>query len=228
MGIFNYEGKFQQGLLVIADYFILNALFLLCCIPIFTIGAAQAGLYSGLRVLKDPDDDSSVIKAFFKGFRNGFLKITVIWTVFLLIMVIVSWNLFAVLFFDLAGFDAPFWMSMASVIILAIYLSMLTPFHSQFDCTPFQLIRSTFFFTLGHPIKAIGITFFTWLPLIAFCVNFVGFMSVMPGWMTFYFSVTFGINVSFLKKPYEKIMQSFVENYEKENGEIVIEEAENK
>ena len=43
-GFFDYDNKFMQLLSKATDMIILNLLFLLCCIPIFTIGAAQAAL----------------------------------------------------------------------------------------------------------------------------------------------------------------------------------------
>ena len=52
MNIFNYESKFNQLLMTLADLIILNLLFVVCSLPIFTIGAAQAGLFTGIRVLR--------------------------------------------------------------------------------------------------------------------------------------------------------------------------------
>ena len=73
--IFHYDSKFMQLLLKFADYIILNMIYIACCVPIFTIGAAQAGLYNGLRVLQDKEDDSSCIKAFFRQYpeNQGYL-----------------------------------------------------------------------------------------------------------------------------------------------------------
>ena len=65
MNIFDYNSKFNQLLMTVADIIILNVLYLVCCIPVFTIGAAQAGLFTGIRVLLDKEDDSSCAKAFF-------------------------------------------------------------------------------------------------------------------------------------------------------------------
>ena len=93
--IFSYESKFMQTLLVAADYIILNAVFILCCLPVFTIGAAQAGLYTGIRVLRDKEDDSSCLKAFFRGFKSGFGKITLVWCLFAVVIAILGYNLVA-------------------------------------------------------------------------------------------------------------------------------------
>ena len=76
--------------MTIGDLVILNVLFLLCCLPIFTIGAAQAGLYTGLRVLADKEDDSSPAAAFFRGFSSGFGKITIVHSLLMVLVLVIS------------------------------------------------------------------------------------------------------------------------------------------
>ena len=46
MNFFSYESKPMQILMLLGDLIILNLLFILCSLPVFTIGAAQAGLYT--------------------------------------------------------------------------------------------------------------------------------------------------------------------------------------
>ena len=68
--VFSYESAPMQMLLRLGDLILLNVCYLACCIPVFTIGAAQAGLYSACRVMQDKTNDGSVTAAFFKGFRT--------------------------------------------------------------------------------------------------------------------------------------------------------------
>ena len=79
--MFDLDSPLMQVLGFIADLFILNLVFLACCLPIVTIGAAQSGLFNAMRVLQDPEDDTSVTKAFFAAFRVGFKQITLAWFV---------------------------------------------------------------------------------------------------------------------------------------------------
>ena len=104
--IFSYESKFMQLLMKLADMIILNLLFILFCIPIVTIGASQAGLYSGIRQMMNKDDDSSSIKAFFKGFASGFGKITLVQTCFLIVMALLTFVLYTLLVLQNAGFQS--------------------------------------------------------------------------------------------------------------------------
>ena len=68
-GLFSYDSKLMQVLGFIADLFLCNVLYMLCCIPIVTIGPAQAGLHNAMRTLGDTEDDRSAVKQFFKGLK---------------------------------------------------------------------------------------------------------------------------------------------------------------
>lgn len=222
MGIFNYESKFMQIMLLVADYLILNLVYLLCCIPIFTIGAAQAGLYAGIRTLLDKNDDSPCLRSFFKGFRTGFGTITIVWTIFTLIIAALVMCCFYVLYFEaIEGLKPQLWMVILALVISVIYQSNLTLFHSNFGCTKMQLVRNVFFTTLAHPLRSVGVALLTWIPVLTFYV-FPVFLQLTPVWLTCYFSIAFLINGRIMAKPYQQLTENFVAAYEAENGEITV------
>ena len=84
--LLNPEGVLFQFLSRVGDMIILNVLFLICCVPIVTIGAAQAALY---KVTMDMhyDMEGGMFKGFFKAFRENFKQATVVWIVELIVLV---------------------------------------------------------------------------------------------------------------------------------------------
>jgi len=98
--IFSYDSKLVTSLSFIADLFILNLLYLVCCLPLFTIGAAQAGLHNAVRILQDPLDGRSTVKAFFRGFKEGFGRITLAWLLFYVIEGILYYTLYITLTYE--------------------------------------------------------------------------------------------------------------------------------
>ena len=237
--IFAYDSKFTQILLIAADYIILNVIYVICCIPIFTIGAAQAGLYTGLRVLRDKEDDSSVVKAFFRGFANGFGKITLVWVILLVIMSLIGYNFGIVLIYQFAeyvapevlgsvtavmGYDTPFWMSLAGFLICIVFQSMVTIFHSKFGCTTWQLVRNTFMTIMAHPLRSLAVTALTWLPVAVFLLFTPLFLQITPAWLAGYYSLSFQLNVIIMQKPFQIFTENFVAAYEAEHGEIKLTE----
>lgn len=79
-----------------------NLLFVICSIPVFTVGASLSGLYyTCLRARRNQyQGDVPIVKTFFKGFRENFKQATLGWLVMLLLAVVlfleISWcNQFA-------------------------------------------------------------------------------------------------------------------------------------
>lgn len=75
-----YTSKLWNIISYIVDYFILNCLWLMCSIPLFTIGAATVALnYSSMKLIRH--DDTKVIKNFFSSFVSNFKQATIQWLV---------------------------------------------------------------------------------------------------------------------------------------------------
>lgn len=209
MNFFSYESKPMQILMKLGDIIILNFLYLLCCIPIFTIGAAQAGLFNGVKVLLDKEDDSSASGAFFKGFANGFLTVTLAWgamTVALVTILLLSITAYTM--------GAPLWLLIVAVAMCAIFQTLIPAFHSRFSCTVWQLIRNVWFLLFAHPLRSIGSVLLIWLPVIAFFVlDLYTFMALTPIWGALFFSTAFCFAHGLLKKPFKTLIDHFNETH---------------
>ena len=67
--IFDLDNPLMRGLSRATDIVALNVLFLLCCVPVVTIGASAAALYSmTLKMVRN--EEPSIWKGFFKAFRE--------------------------------------------------------------------------------------------------------------------------------------------------------------
>lgn len=208
MKLFSYDSKPMQILAFLGDLMILNFLFLICSIPIFTIGAAQAGLFTGLRILTDPEDDSSAAKAFLRGFKNGFGKITAAWGIATIVLLLVAFAAVGSI-----AYGAPTWIAIAAVCVVALFQSLIAPFHSRFDCTVWQLIRNTWFLVIAHPLRSILTAALIWLPVILFLLNTYLFMSLTPLWITIYYSGACLFGYTCLKKPFKTLIDNFNETH---------------
>ena len=135
MKLFAYDSKPMQILAFLGDLMILNFLYLICCIPVFTIGAAQAGMFTGLRILTDPEDDSSAAAAFLRGFKNGFGKITIAWLIATVVVVCVGFASIGAV-----AYGMPTWFVIVALCIVALFQSLIAPFHSRFDCTVWRVV----------------------------------------------------------------------------------------
>ena len=96
MNIFNSDGWFARIFGTIGDIIVVNILFIICSIPIFTIGASMSAMYYTLLKKQRTGETGGIIKLFFKGFKDNFKKSTIAWLLFMLIAFVFSldFNLF--------------------------------------------------------------------------------------------------------------------------------------
>ena len=212
-GLFSYESKPMQILMFLGDIIILNVMYLIFCIPIFTIGAAQAGMYTACKVLLDKEDDSSVYAAFWRGFTSGFGTVTLAWGVMTLVLLVVGYGAITAI---LLG--APAWTVCIAVAVCAVFQTLVPAFHSRFGCKWWQLIRNSWFMLFAHPLRSIAITAMVCFPLcyLVYCMytgDIYNFMSLAVIWGTLYFGTAFCFSASFLKKPFTVLSQHFNETH---------------
>lgn len=84
---FNPDSPLMRFMTKVADLIILNILFLVTCLPVFTIGAALTGLYAvTLKMVRD--QEGSITKSYFHAFRQNFRQATLLWLAVLALAVI--------------------------------------------------------------------------------------------------------------------------------------------
>lgn len=214
MNIFSYESKPMQILMFVGDLIILNMVFLVCCLPVFTIGAAQAGLYTALRHLLNKDDDTSAVAAFFRGFKSGFGRVTLAWGLLFLLEAFLMYLLTLVMAYDELVGGAPVICTVVALCITCLFQSVVTLFHSRFDCTAFQLYRNAWFMILAHPLRSILVGVLTFMPVIVFFgFGIYNFMAVTPLWFTVYFSVAALFSNTVTNKPFKTLIDHFNETH---------------
>ena len=81
MRFFSYDSKFGQLFIKLSYGCCLNILWLVCSLPIFTIGASTTALYyTSFKIAKT---EGSYITAMFRSFKQNFKQATVIWLIML-------------------------------------------------------------------------------------------------------------------------------------------------
>ncbi len=160
MGLFNENNFLNIALLKVWDIVLTNLLFILCCIPIITIGPAFTAMYHcTLRIVKG--NQSGTLKTFFRAFKDNFKQSTVVWLGSLMIAAILYMDirflntqnsLFASILFSL---------TVAMAILLVIFNLLIYPVIAAFEGTLKMQIKNTFIFAARHFFKVILI-FIVW------------------------------------------------------------------
>ena len=112
MKLFSPDSKFAQVMTSVGEMMILNLCWIVACIPLITVGAANAAMYTvmGRRLRKE---GSGTIVPFFKAFRENFKTGTLFW----LAQVFVSVSLGMTLFLPLPN---------ALKVVAAVFLALVT------------------------------------------------------------------------------------------------------
>ena len=90
--IFNLDNGIMRFFSRIFDIVVLNFTFIICCIPIFTIGASLTAMYS-VTLKMVSNEESHIIRSFLKAFKQNFKQGTVIGIIAIIITFFIAVDL---------------------------------------------------------------------------------------------------------------------------------------
>ena len=164
MNIFNSDGWFARIFGTIGDIIVVNILFIICSIPIFTMGASMSAMYYTLLKKQRTGETGGIIKLFFKGFKDNFKKSTIAWLLFLLIAFVFSLD------FNLFGKGGPqenklmYYTSVIFFILICFIAIYLFPVISAFENSLKNLIIQSMYMAAKNFIFTILIMILYTLP----------------------------------------------------------------
>jgi len=201
--MFSLDSKFMQVLSRITDLILLNILFLITCLPVFTVGAAAAALYTiCFRLMRE--EYSGIILPYFRAFRANFKQATLAWLVLLVVLLPAVYYLKTLLV--MAG--ALRYMAFVFIIILAVGLmtaGYVFPWISQFDNNAIQSLKNALILSISHLPRSFLILAINLLPAIIFFLSPELFVQVSFLWVALYFGAASCMNTGLLWhvfKPY--------------------------
>jgi len=130
--LFSTENPVWKAMDKMGDLMILNFLFMLFSIPVFTIGASMTALYTVTFKMLD-ETEGNIVKTFFKAFKQNFKQATVIWLVVFAAGVFLAYD--AYLSYVSTSIVAKILMGVIILVALiyAMWVSWIFPVQSKFD-----------------------------------------------------------------------------------------------
>ena len=170
MNFLNVDNPFFSFITKVVNMILLSLLWLMCCIPIFTIGASTTALYYAVQ--KNINHDlGNATQQFFRGFKENFKQSTFVWLILFALCMLFSFDM---TFFTNYGNDGhPLlynlrYMFIVLLAIEAIYFIYLFPYLARFKNT----VKNTFFnatlLIVRHPGKTL--LFMLYLATVCFLV----------------------------------------------------------
>lgn len=79
-GIFRFDSPMMQFFSCVADLMLLNAVTLLCMVPLITIGSALTAMHSVLLAMVR-DQEISIVQSYWRAFQKNFKQSTILWLI---------------------------------------------------------------------------------------------------------------------------------------------------
>lgn len=201
MNLFNLDNPIMQFLSKLADLFILNILYLICCIPIVTIGAATTALYTvTLKAAKN--EESYIIRSFFKAFKSNFKIGTLTWLIVLASGIILWLDLQIIP--NISGLLRQVLQILILMITLLYLITVLYlfPYIARFENTVTGSIKNAFFMAiinLPYTMLLAAIAILAFMATLYIDFRIIGFL-----WIVIGFSGLAYINSIFFRKIFVK------------------------
>ena len=198
MNLLSPDSKFMRAMSLLGDLIVLNLVFLLCCVPVVTIGAAVTALDTAVfRLVRGTE--GRVLGQFFRAFRQNFRRATAVWLLLLLAMAVAVLDIwiFAAFTGILRLIEIPFVLLLLVALFTAGYAF---PLLSQFDNTVRATLRNGLILSLGFLPRTLMITVLNVFPFALLLLNPYMFLKTGFFWVFFYFAIAAYLNAKLLEK----------------------------
>ena len=210
MRVFDLDGPLMSILNKIADMMILNILALICCLPIFTAGAAFTALhYVALKIVRN--EEGYIAKSFFKAFKENFKQATIIWMVLLVAILLLVADFWLIKEFEL---ELGYWFKviLGAVFVLVIFTATFVfAALARFSNTTLQTIKNAFAMSVLQFPKTILMIILYLIPIVAGAF----FCQAIPFVLMFGISVPVWLSAMLYNKFFQSLEDKIMENMEK-------------
>lgn len=196
MHLLAYDGILASGLRKFWSLILLNVCFLICCIPIVTIGAAATAMYS---VFLNPRDDGP-LKHFFLALKDNFKQSTAMWLVFLAVDLLTA---VSCILSCLGSFPGYQFIRIITVVFAGLLCSIQIyafALQARYVNSTGQTLRNALVLGCMGIIPGFLMTVIFLIPVIVFFLNINAFIYVFAIWLWMGYSASSWINAAILKK----------------------------
>lgn len=178
--MFSYDSGFSVMIRKLLSLVALSAMWALCCIPVFTVGAATVSLIYTVRKYLI-EEEGYVARDFFRCFRQEFAGATKIWLIFLAAGLLLAWD--AYFFAQLLVRGNPEGLLLAVVLVMLL-CAIVWCLHCLYYLATFEdgtktVLKNAGRIALIHPVINVGLLLFTVLFVISL-VFLPYFLLILP------------------------------------------------
>lgn len=205
--MFNLESPFWNALGKLCDLIILNVLFVICCLPIVTIGASVSALYTVLRKMSK-DEGGTAATEFWKALKSNLKQATILWLLMLPIGLLTVFEMYLLSRFDAPGLWILKCIFVPILILWIVVVSYLFPVQSRFESSVKGVLKNAVLLSIYHLIPwslvIVLLNLLPWILLLLFSEYALFLIQFMCG---IGFVLIAGLNY----RIFEKIFQKYID-----------------
>lgn len=163
--IFNLDGPLIAFLNKATDLVLLNFLYIICCIPVVTIGAATTALYYvTLRMAKN--EEGYIVKDFFRSFKENFRQATIIWLILLCLGIVFGGEFFIINRMEGTVAFVIECILCLGILLFAFEMLYAFPVLSRFENTIKNTMKNALFISILQIPKTLAMLVFSIIPIV--------------------------------------------------------------
>lgn len=195
-----WNSALMQKLGIVTNLVVLNILWLVCCIPVVTAGAATTALYHTVFQYLTHQDDA-IFRPFFQAFRQNFKQATFLWLPMLALLTLL---IFDGLYIAANGGGILLTVAIVAAVALFLLMTHIFPMAARFRMSIGALLRTAFSLTVLHLPSTLLMAALNVVPVILLLFAPAGFLKWLPLWTGLWFALIAYLNGKLLLKLWEK------------------------
>lgn len=183
--LFSLDSRWVQRFAMLTNLVVLNILWILCCIPVITAGAATSALYHTIFQYHTHMDDA-IFRPFFQGFRSNFKQSTLLLLPLLAALILLVFEIFYLVARG-QGTAVLFLLIVVTFFIIGM-LVHLFPLIARFNMTAGALIRTAFSLVILHFPSTLLVVALAFLPFFLLALFPAQFLQFGVAWAGIWFA----------------------------------------
>lgn len=207
---FSQDSWFMASLSRITDLILLNLLFVLCSIPVVTLGSAAAAMYTVLFRM-GTERESGVVRPFFAAFGENLKQGLVLWIAELALAGAFGFDIY--LFYHMTGaFHYIYILILCLAIVGLLASGYLFPLISLFRNSNLRTVGCAVALSIANLPRSFLIMLLNLVPILTLVLAPVWFFQMTMLWLVIYFAFAAYLNSLLLKKVFAPFLDAAGQN----------------
>lgn len=207
--LFGVDSSVMRFMSAVADLVALNLIWLICCVPIITIGPACTAMCYVARGIAN-GEAPSVFKTFLGAFRDNFKQSIALFLILLIPVCLGAAYLLMAASGGLEHIPILKYLCYLAVVIIGVVCSYAYPLLAHFENTVYGTLKNALLLPLANPFLALVVTALNLLPVLLLLINEALFTKCIIFWLLVCCALTAVINAKMLGRLFQRFVPSDV------------------